>query len=157
MDYKKIAYNFIGLNRAAALATVNTKGVPHVATVYCIVKRNFTIYFVTRIEARKYENLIYQPQVAMTFTNEEQMESVQLTGRAERLEVLADEQEMLYQLMVLRHGEHNWPSPPVKLYHCGASSELAVIKVTPTELTYANFATSASGCFKSFFQQILGV
>jgi hypothetical protein len=83
------------------------------------------------------------------------MESVQLMGRAERVEVLADEQDRLYELMVLRHGEHNWPSPPVKLYHSGASSELAVIRVTPSELTYANFATASSGCYKPFFQKVL--
>jgi general stress protein 26 len=155
LDYNKISYDLIGQNRAAALATVAANGTPHVATVYCIVEPDLTIYFVTRIEARKYKNLVFQPHVAMTFTNEEHMESVQLMGRAERVEVLADEQDRLYELMVLRHGEHNWPSPPVKLYHSGASSELAVIRVTPSELTYANFATASSGCYKPFFQKVL--
>ncbi len=154
-SYKRVAYDVIRRNRAAALATVDAHGIPHVATVYCLAKRGFTVYFVTRVEARKYHNILFQPIVAMTFTNEGKLESVQLTGRAERVESLQDEQAILYELMSLRHEGQDWPLPPIKQYERGAASELAVIKVIPTELTYANFTPAAAGKYQPFFHQVI--
>ncbi len=148
-------YDFIRLNRAGALATIDEAGHPHVAIVYVIVHEDLSLYFSTRVEGRKFQNLLDRPVVSLTFFNEDDMESVQLTATAERVESLQLEQEILHKLIVYRYGEPNWPVPPVKMFEQGATNELAIIKITPFELTHASFATNESGRYKPFFQKIL--
>lgn len=151
---RALAHRFIMANRAAALATADKTGVPHVAPVYCIVDENLALYFSTRVEGSKYVNLINHPTVAMAFINEEKLTAIQLTGTAERIENIQLEQDILHKLMTLRHQDPYWPLPTMQLFERGATNELAIIKVVPTEMTYANFENTGSKP-KQFFQKIL--
>ena len=149
------ARKFIIKHRAGALATTSLKGVPHVATIYCIVDEDLNLYFSTRVEGRKFHNLLENPTVALAFSDEVNMGTVQLTGKAERVESLELEQDILYKLITYRYGEPNWPSPPFKLFERGATNELAIIKVTPFEMTYASFETTTTGRYKPFFEKVI--
>lgn len=155
LDLKKQSYDFMLKNRAAALATADNKGIPHVVIVYCIVKEDFSLYFSTRVESRKYTNLIDNPVASMAFYDEKSLDTIQLTGSVERINDLKKEQDILYQLLTLRYREPNWPVPPVKLFERGATNELAIMKLTPTEMTYANFETTEDGRYKPFFQKVI--
>ena len=152
---RKMAKDFIERNRMGSLATSDKQGNPHVATIYCIVNKDLTLYFSTRVESRKYHNLTNRPTVAMTFNNEKDMTTLQLTGVAGRIETLSIEQEILRELILIRYGEPNWPVPPVKLFEHGVTNELAIIKVVPHEMTFANFETTDKGRYKTFFQKII--
>lgn len=152
---KNKAFKFITKNRAAALATTNGVGLPHVAIVYCFAEKDLSLYFSTRVEGRKYMNLMGRPIVSMTFSNETEMQSIQLSGVAKRIESLELEQKILFDLITLRYGEPNWPVPPVKLFENGATNELAIIKVTPHEMVFCNFNTSKTGRYKAYFEKIL--
>lgn len=152
---RAIAKEFIITNRAASLATIDEQGIPHVVIVYCIVAPDLSLYFSTRVEGRKYRNMMSRPIVSMAFSNEQNMSTVQLTGTAERVNQLEQEQEILGGLIALRYGEPNWPVPPVKMFERGATNELAIIKITPTEMVYANFQTSKDGRYKPFFHKVI--
>lgn len=152
---KLLAYKFMNSNRAAALATTDLFGNPHVAIVYCVVRKDLSVYFSTRVEGRKYINLENNPAVAMAFSNEPSLQMLQLTGYAERIDDLGKEQEILQDLMRIRYRDPEWPLPPLKLFEHGATNELAVIKVSPQEVTFANFATPHTGQYQPFFEKIL--
>lgn len=152
---RKQAINFITLHRAGSLGTVNAIGVPDVAIVYCIVKPDLSLYFSTRVEGRKYQNILANPAISLAFLDEESMATIQLTGYAERIQTLALEQEVLHELITFRYGDPNWPVPPVKLFEHGSTNELAIIKVTPSEMTHANFETNKTGRYKPFFTKII--
>lgn len=154
-ELRATALDFILQNRAAALATVDTAGLPDVATVYCLAEADMSIYFVTRIESRKYANICTEPVVAMTFMNEKLMVSLQLRGRAVRVEALAEEQRILYELTLARHQDENWPSPPLKMLEHGLTGELAIMRVSPTEMTLATFETQPSGKYNPFFKHVI--
>lgn len=153
---RKLAYDFVSNNRAAALATVGKNGIPHVVSIYCVIRKDLSLYFMTRVEGRKIVNLLHQPMIAMAFTSEGTLESIQLTGKAERVEDLKLEQEIWHELM---HFRIPWadkgPVPAVQLFESGATNELAIIKVTPKEMTYANFGPMVNGRYKTFFQKII--
>jgi nitroimidazol reductase NimA-like FMN-containing flavoprotein (pyridoxamine 5'-phosphate oxidase superfamily) len=149
------ARSFIYANRAGSLATVDKKGTPHVAVVYCLAEPDLSIYFITRVESRKYENLKKNSTVSMSFSNEDLMVTVQLTGKAETIDDLKESQDIMYKLMSMRFKEHNPSNPPLQLFERGAASELAVVKVTPSEMIYANFKQLASGRYKPFFSTVL--
>ena len=152
---KEQAYKFIEENRAAALATSNQHGMPHVATVYCVPNRDLSLYFTTSVEGRKFNNMIGNPNVALAFTDEAKLSTIQLTGFSERIEDLHFEQEILHQLMTSRHRDPNWPFPSMQLFEKGSSNELAIMKVTPTEMTYANFEDPQGMEQKSIFQKVI--
>ena len=154
-ELKDLAYKFINKHRTAALATVDDKGTPHVAPIFCIARKDLSIYFSTRVEGRKFTNLVNHPTVAMTVVDKENLTAIQLTGLAERLDNLNLEQAILYDLATLRYQDPNWTMPTMKLFESGVTNELAVIRVTATEMTYANFATPTNGKYKPFFQKVI--
>ena len=152
-----MAYEFLLANRAAALATVDSKGVPHVVTVYFIPHKDLTLYFTTKAEGRKFNNLTKNPTVAMAITNDDgpNLATIQLTGIVERVQDIKEEQAILLDLWGLRYDAESWPPPPMQLYERGAVNELAVMRVTPTEMTFANFETTTAKRYKPFFQEII--
>jgi nitroimidazol reductase NimA-like FMN-containing flavoprotein (pyridoxamine 5'-phosphate oxidase superfamily) len=152
---KERAYKLIEEHRAAALATSDQICMPHVATVYCVPNKDLSVYFSSRIEGRKLKNLLANPNVAMAFTDETKLRTIQLTGFAEQIEDLYLEQEILHKLMTMRYQDPNWPVPPMQLFEKGYSSQVAIIKVTPTEMTYANFENPQALGRKSFFQKVI--
>lgn len=151
----RFARDFITDNRAAALATANHEGLPHVSVVYCVIGKGLEIYFSTRVEGRKYRNLMERSTVALAFYDEPQVQMIQLTGIAERLEDMQEEQKVMSQLMKLRFGDPSWPLPTVQMFNRGTTREIAIIKVTPSEMTYASFSTPETGRYKPVFQKII--
>lgn len=149
------ARDFIAKNRAGVIATVSDNGVPHAAIIYCVVQDDLSLYFSTRVESRKYINLVSNPEVAMVFSNENTMETLQLTGRVSRINDVKLEQEIFHDLMQIRYNEPVWPLPSVKMYEHHSSSELAVLKVVPDEMSYADFSKQKDGTHESYFLKIL--
>lgn len=154
-DLRGQAQQFMMHNRAAVLGTVGSRSVPHVATVYCYVTPDLTVYFVTRTESRKYQNLASRPKVAMTFTDRDSVSCVQLTGKAERVSNIEDEQAILFELQTLRYKEAQVVSPALQLYEREAASELAVVRVRPTELTMASFVITKAGRYNPTFTKVI--
>lgn len=152
---RKKTYQFLLDNRSAALATAGKKGPPHVATIFFVPRKNLTLYFTTRTSGRKFQNLIAQPRVAMAITDDEKLITVQLSGVTEQVANPRLEREILQDLWLFRHKDPNWPIPPMKLYERGAVDDLAVIKVTPSEMSYANFEIATTGKYKSFFHRVI--
>lgn len=156
-DLKGAVYRFIKNNRVASLATVGKDNVPQVTILYCLIRKDLSIYFMTRIEGRKFQNLIKNPVVSMAFYNEKDLDTVQLTGRAERVDDFDTETQVLYELLKLRGGQNQWTVPPIELFKRGATNELAIIKVTPIEMTLAEFKPLPNGRYKPIFTKIIRI
>lgn len=155
-NVRKEAYDFIMANRAASLATVSEGNLPHVAIVYCITKEDLSLYFMTRVEARKFANIVYQPIVAMSITDEKHLQTIQLTGTAERVDNLSQELAIWHELMLFRlPNKDQKPVPSIQLFESGSTNELAIIKVTPAEMTFADFDIQPDGRYKSFFRKVI--
>ena len=137
------------------MATVATEEKPDAATVFYVVDEDLTIYFMTRVESRKFLNLEKQPMVSMVITDEKTMETIQLTGTAERIQNLNDESGALTKLWTVDYRNPNWPGPAVKLYESGHSVQLAVVKVVPQEMTYALFERQDKGKYRPFFEKVI--
>lgn len=154
-DIRLTAHKFLSAHRTATLATVTTKTKPDAATVFYIVDKDMTICFMTRVESRKFRNLEKQPVVSMVITDEKTMETIQLTGTAERIENILQESRALARLWIADYGNPNWPGPAVKLFDSGRSVQLAAVKVVPQEMTYASFEKQENGRYRSFFERVI--
>jgi general stress protein 26 len=152
---KKLAIGFIAKNRDGSLATADNGGKPHVSIVNCIVHSDLTIYFSTRVHGRKYKNLIERSEVAMAFSDDNSVQTLQLSGKVERLKSKKQAQSILHELMVKRYGNPNWPLPSLDLFEIGSTNELAIMKVTPSEMTFSNFAQQHTGHYTPQFITII--
>ena len=156
-DLQAKAYEFMLTHRSAALATVSKTGEPHVATVYFAPRKDLSLYFSTKAGGRKYDNMIANPTISMVITHDVdgELASLQLTGKAKRIEDIKDEQRTLFELWRLRYQPGMWPPPPMKMYERGLAPEIAVIKVTPTEMMLANFETTNHRRYRPFFEIVI--
>lgn len=152
---QKLAVEFIIKNRTASISTSDKTGTPHIAIVYCIVHDDLAVYFTTRAEGRKFGNLVDNPAVAMVFSGFKNLQQLQLRGKAERVRDQALELDLLHELMKLRFEDQTLDRPRVNLLEPGVRSEYAIFKVTPTEMTYADFETSTVGRYKPDFKKII--
>lgn len=152
---RKLAYKFLDANRTAALATVDVNNQPDVATVYCVINKDLTIYFTSRVEGRKYINLMRNPSVALSFAKESTLETVLVRGTAQRVDTFSLEQRVLGCLLTEKKTGELRSLPPMQLFDRGYTNEVAILKVTPAEITYAKFSDSSPGQDRPFFQKIL--
>ncbi len=109
---------------------------PHAATMAYQLDDELSFYFVMKANTEKYKNIQRNSLVALTVSNNDQWREVQAKGEAE---ILSDKDGALWLEDFLEKVEEDanyWaPAPPLKL----RGEELAVVKVVPNWLRYADF------------------
>lgn len=77
---------YIKHNPVAIIGTVNGRGIPHGAAVYVCANSAERLYFLTKTETVKYQNLLAHPHVSVTIVNSEDNSTLQSEGTAETVE-----------------------------------------------------------------------
>lgn len=131
-DYVKIT-DYINHNPAAVLGTVGQDG-PHGTVIYVIAASHGTLCFVTKNQTKKYQNILENPAVCLTFFNDKQSTTLQIAGKA----YVADDSHGLKEIVMDRVSkEHalmsDWLPPVTKIQN----GEYAVIGI---EVTYARLS-----------------
>jgi len=132
-NYSKIM-DYIDHNPAAVLGTADSKG-PHGAVVYIITASHGTVCFVTKNKTQKYQKLIKQPIVSLTFFNEREGTTLQATGEA----FVADDttlRDIVMDKMAKAHAIMADWLPPVSKLDAG---EYVVIGITLTSARLAEY------------------
>lgn len=149
----RFALDFINVNRVASLATVDPLGSPDISIVYCIADPDLSIYFATRVESRKFEQLLSKPVVAAAFHNENTLEIIRLYGTTERVNDLTLEQRVLTDITRSLYGTNHWYQQPLELYENKKTREIAVIKINPYYMIFFNFKNQVNS--EPLFQKII--
>lgn len=76
---------FLDKHHSGVLATTDSTGKPHAATVYLAYDRNFNIYFVTKRETQKARNIQQNPFAAIAISDEASQTTVQAVGPVSEL------------------------------------------------------------------------
>jgi uncharacterized pyridoxamine 5'-phosphate oxidase family protein len=84
------ALRFLKKNIMATIATSTPEGGPEAAAMYYVADDDFTLYFVTRRDSRKYENLDKNRRIAVVVADQETVETVQAEGDVEVLSGLGE-------------------------------------------------------------------
>lgn len=130
-------HEFLKHNPMGVVSTVDDNGTPWGAAVYFIADDDFNIYFVTRAETTKYENLKKGRVAAFTIADRATQTTVQLTGEVSEVSASDYMNNLFEKFMALRHNDdHNW-SPPINKVHAGAYMPLCI---KPTRLQYADYS-----------------
>lgn len=119
------------------VSTVDESGAPWGAAVYFIADDDFNIYFVTRADTSKYQNVKRASLAAFTVADRATQTTVQLTGKVTPVPIDDYMEHLFDKFMELRHkDDHNW-SPPINKVHAGAFMPL---RITPNRMQYADYS-----------------
>lgn len=126
---KKEVLAFLKAPRIGVLSTVNKDGTPHAAALYVVSDSDFNLTFVTPERTAKFANIVEQPQVVYTLTDEESKETLSVYGEARKQ---PDDQlpQALEQLAAkLAVGERHVESLPLLRFK-GQKKVVVTIKAT---------------------------
>ena len=134
------------------LSTVTPDGKPWGSAVYFVADEDFNIFFVTRAETLKYDNLEKNPVAALTIADEENQTTVQMVGEISRVPV-EDYMDIVFtKLAAVRPKDDiNW-APPIQKIHEG---DYMPLKITPSKLQYANYKERSNDIDHEYIEEII--
>lgn len=149
---KKQTYEFLKRHHLGVLSTVASDSWPWGSAIYYVVDEKLNIFFVTRKETYKYQNLQKSPYAALTVTDEEKQITVQLAGEISKVPV-EDYMDIIFNKLGSIHPNNdiNW-SPPIEKVHKG---DYIPLRITPSKLQYADFKKPTTDPDHEYIEKIL--
>lgn len=141
-DYKKIMA-YIDRYPAAVLSTVRDDGTPHGAVIYAVTASHHTLCIVTKTGTEKYKNITQRPDVALTFFDEREGSTLQVTGKA----YIADDSQMISYVLDKMQKMHAMESgwlPPVSKVTAGDYAVVGVELVSARLTEFQSAGNSVS-------------
>ncbi len=135
------ALAFLTRHKVGVLATASPEGVPHASTVYYTVQGDFTVYFLTLINSRKYAALSGNPQAAFVVSDADTPQTLQMEGVVMDItldEEAAKKKEDLWQVL----NSNPWFYGPITKLDL---SEVVVMWMRPTWVRWGDYAFAESG------------
>ena len=137
---RSAALAFLKANRAGVIATVSSEGTPHASVVYYVTDDSFNIYFVTKIDSRKYASIKANPTVAFTVGHLDVPQTLQIEGIAVELTGQEDKNEHVPALMEMLSKNNPSFLPIAKM-----DSEVVVMWIEPKWVRWGDFSVEAIG------------
>lgn len=139
--YDKIAA-YVQANSLGVLSTVGEEGAPHGAVLYiCADERQPILYFLTKTDTMKYQNLSKRPDVSLTICREADSNTLQASGRAFVVEDALTIDSVMQKMAQINARASDW-LPPLSKMRAGP---YAVVGVRLTKARLAEFAGQAIG------------
>lgn len=145
-------YNFMKHNHMGVLSTVSAEGKPWGSAIYYVVDEKFNVYFVTRKETFKYQNLDKSSFAALTVADEENQQTVQLSGSISKVPP-EDYLEVVFNRLaaIQPKSDLNWAPPIEKVY----KGDYMPLCLTPTRLQYADFKEQSTDYHHKYIEEII--
>ncbi len=138
---RRDAIAFLQKNTAGALATVGSDGSPHVRLVYYSCNDSFEIYFMTKRDSRKVEDIAGNPRAAFTISSQEVPQTLQIEGTASLVDIPAEPDAVLNALFERLASNKHFTAPITKM----GDSELLLYKIAPLWIRWGDFAFAQKG------------
>lgn len=129
-------YDFLKNNPVAVVSTASKSGNPHGAVVYFYVDNNLDVYFVTKDQTHKFQNIKENNHVMLTVFDAQSQTVCQIEGATEIVsdQALADDvigKILKITLKISREGE-----PPLSKL----DGEYITLKIHPDNIKYSVYA-----------------
>jgi uncharacterized pyridoxamine 5'-phosphate oxidase family protein len=103
---------FLTTNGIGTLATVDSFNQPHAATMYFVIDPDLTVYFITKEETTKCQNLLQNPKAALAVHEANGQTTVQLSGTVTLVEDLARIDEIYRRVLAIVDATSESTVPP---------------------------------------------
>lgn len=128
---------FLDDHELAVLSTLNRTGQLHGSAVYYVrLPETANIYILTKSETSKAHNIMATHQIALTVYDEQNLQTVQLSGTAEIEADLTIKQKVFDRINVVRqYGDEQHHAPVTKL----TNGSFMVFRIAPTSAVFSDF------------------
>ncbi len=133
------------------LSTVDPNGDPHGVVIYFVVDGDFNIYFLTRAETRKYDNLKHHNHTMLTVFDPQNQTTAQVTGRAEEVKDNYQVNQIANKMVEANFKASELDIPPVAKLNAG---EAVAFKIVPVQIRMAVYARPESGDYTELFESL---
>lgn len=130
---------FVKANPIGVLSTMGEDGISS-AAVYYMADTDGTIYFNTKRDSRKVENLLRDPEVSFVVFQREPAMTLQARGEATIVEDVS-QIESTYMELLHRTFENGEVPAILKM----GASQLVLVKITPTWMRLGGFSQEQAG------------
>jgi len=137
---KRDALQFFKSHNSGVLASVSREGSPHASAVYYVGDDSFNIYFLTKLNSRKYAAIQTHPGVAFTIGRLDIPQTLQIEGVAAELrheeEKAAHVPDLMRTLMA---------NNPVYIPIAKMDSEVVIMWLQPKWVRWGDFSAPGLG------------
>ncbi len=139
--------DFLGTCHSGVLATADSAGKPHAATVYFSVRDDFSLVFVTKTQTQKYKNIQANNQIAFVCYDEKAQTTIQITGQAEPITDSDEQQTAFNATFSLSASISQREYPPIEKLYAG---DYVVLRIVPELIKMAVYARPDSEGYDAF-------
>lgn len=150
-DRNQRMYDFLKDTPVAVLSTVDPEGNPHGSVIYYTIDKEFKFSFITKIETKKYDNLIHNNHVMLTVFEPLTQTTVQLTGKATEIEDGFQINAIAVSTLGASMKTSDSGIPPLSKLEAG---EVVGFEVSPVAVRMAVYARPDPGDFDALFESI---
>ena len=135
------ALAFLKRHRMGILASTAAGGHPHASAVYYEAEDDFSVYFTTRINSRKYIAMSAEPRIAFVVSTEDVPQTIQMEGIAVDISRERDASKHKEKLFTALDSNAFF-YPPISKLDSGTS---VIMMIRPTWVRWADYAFAKSG------------
>jgi len=126
---------YINNHQLAVVSTVGPDGKPFAVTMYVVSDDRLNLYFMTKKETTKFRNMSSNPYIFITFSDETDLSTLQISGKVNTIDPQSDSQTT-YNLMRGLRVKINEEKIPVSKLNAG---EYVIFKVDVDKATLTNY------------------
>ncbi|HEU5187038.1 MAG TPA: pyridoxamine 5'-phosphate oxidase family protein [Candidatus Saccharimonadales bacterium] len=147
MEHEHEILSYIKKNPVAVVSTLAKDHTLHGAAVYICAWLADQLYFVTKTDTQKFQNILDNPEVAITIVDAAENSSLQASGRASVVKDVAYIDTVMAKMAVIYAQGSDW-LPPITKIRAGAYQMIGV-KLTQARLAhYKDFRPGDKRIFK---------
>ncbi len=145
-------FDFINSQEAGVLACVDPNCEPHATVVYYLIDpKDFSISFLTKVETRKYDNLMRNNHAFMVVFDVASQTVAQIIGEAKKFTNADRINELAARFTKTSLKVSKGKIAPISKLE---QSEYVGFKITPKQIRIAFYNTSKGGDYKALFDTI---
>jgi general stress protein 26 len=146
-ESNKIIYDFLQNNPVGVLATADSQGMPHAATIYFHVDEDFNTTFTTKKDTRKNTNIMQNANVSLVAYDAETQTTVEIIGTAENIDDANESQETFDSMLRASMLTSEAGIPPINKLSAG---DFVAYKIKPKQIKMAVYIRPDYGGYEMF-------
>lgn len=129
--------DYIEKHPLAVLSTIDENETSWGAAVYVIasIEKSPALYILSKSSAQKYKNMLKRPSVALTFVDEGEQSTLQISGVAKEVKKSEERQPIIDLFLNMTSNRINGWAPLVKI----ESGTVIVMKISPSYIQLSDF------------------
>jgi general stress protein 26 len=139
---------FLTANQIGVLATADSSGQPHAATIYFVIDPDLNVYFITKEKTIKYKNLVQNNKAALAVYEPSSQSTVQIIGNTYEVTDNSRIDDVFRRLLTITANTSESAVPPVSKLNAG---EYKCFCIKPSMVRLAEYTKSEHGQHDDLF------